>query len=99
MAADEADWLQALVASERLEGWLDVLRAFLAGLAPLHRVKQAVRELGATLDSEAYVEEVGSTFAGCPLAPSLLAAAPICWTHAPMCMHECRQGGRVLFHC
>lgn len=59
----EERFIAAVVASERVERWLEAVRAFKragggGGAAPLVRAKHAVRELVAAMDSEAYVEEV-----------------------------------------
>lgn len=55
--ADEANFIQLLVASERVAQWLDVIRAQRAAAAST-RLKQAVKDLTASLYTEAYVEEV-----------------------------------------
>ncbi len=72
----EEHFLAAVVASERVERWLDALRAFkrargCGGAAPLVRAKQALRELVAALDSEAYVAEVRKLLA-------LRSGGPVC---------------------
>lgn len=55
----EEEMFGLLVASERVAGWLDVLRSHRAG-APPPRVRQALRDLVAAVEgSEAYTEEVG----------------------------------------
>ncbi|PRW59248.1 Nicotinamide N-methyltransferase-like [Chlorella sorokiniana] len=69
--ADEGDFITLLVASERVGAWCDVLRLYLAQVGSLPRVKQAVRDLRAALDSEAYAEEARREGA-VPLLTSLL---------------------------
>lgn len=59
MAAQEDDFIALLIASERVQGWLDVIRA---GGPPV-RLRQTVKELGQALQLEAYAEEVRSSHA------------------------------------
>ena len=56
--ADEANFITILIASERVGQWLDTLRAHRAGGASLPRAKNALKELVAALQTEAYAEEV-----------------------------------------
>ncbi|KAL4425856.1 hypothetical protein ABPG75_009872 [Micractinium tetrahymenae] len=72
----EERFMAALIASERVERWLEAVRTFKragagAGAAPLMRAKHAVRELVAALDSEVYVDEARQAGA-VPLLTSLL---------------------------
>lgn len=55
---NEADFLTALVASERVAAWLDTLRGFKQH-GSLPRARVAVRELKQALEAEVYVQEVG----------------------------------------
>ncbi len=57
MAAQEDDFISLLIASERVQGWLDVIRD---GHGNPVRLRQAVKELGEALRQEAYAEEVRS---------------------------------------
>jgi hypothetical protein len=52
--ADDADFITVIVAAERVGQWLDAIRA--GGSLP--RLRNAVRELVAALQMEAYAEEV-----------------------------------------
>ena len=52
--ADDADFITVIVAAERVGQWLDAIRE--GGSLP--RLRNAVRELVAALQMEAYAEEV-----------------------------------------
>ena len=52
--ADDADFITVIVAAERVGQWLDAIRA--GGSLP--RLRNAVRELVAALQMEAYAEEI-----------------------------------------
>lgn len=55
--ADEADFLELLIASERIDEWLDVIRTSKTVDAHLMGVLGEMRE--AFSSKEAYIEEVG----------------------------------------
>lgn len=55
--ADEADFLELLIASERVEEWLDVVQKATSGDVRLIGALQEMLE--AVSNKEAYVEEVG----------------------------------------
>lgn len=54
---NEAEFLAALVASERVAAWLDTLRGFKQH-GSLPRARTAVRELKQALEAEVYAQEV-----------------------------------------
>lgn len=79
----EENFMEAIVASERVERWLDAVRAFKragGGTVSLMRARQAMREMVAALDSEAYVDEVRS---GPPMGARRQRAVPAFTLHQP----------------